>query len=253
MSKRIRVAKSPSAHKNDAAVPKAPWRSIISILIAIHLAAIIAEPIRFFTRSSDGRPSAAIDPVRRWLSPYVEFAYLNHGYFFFAPNPGPSHLMDCTLVAADQPERRMRLPNPKAQWPRLLYHRYFMLAEFLNNLFTVPEPPIDAPQGSPIHVEWQRSLRLYQDVLASMENHLKYKYGVENAAIRRVEHRWPTEYEFFELRWRINDERLYWLLPETPAQASEAALPARQMQRDREPVEANQRIEVLPKQEGSGP
>ncbi len=200
-------------------------RRVVSIVLAVHLLAIVAEPIRFFTRSSNGRPSAAFEPIRSMLAPYVEIAYLNHGYFFFAPNPGPSHLMDCRLISAGTDQRRLRLPNHKVQWPRLLYHRHFMLAEFLNNLFTIDEPPVDVDPASPIIAQWRRSLTTYRSCLESMQRHLAHKYGSDSATIRRVEHRWPTEYEFFEQKWRIDDERLYWVLPESALSETEKPLP----------------------------
>jgi len=32
--------------------------------------------------------------LRSSLAPYIEFLYLSHGYFFFAPNPGPNHILE---------------------------------------------------------------------------------------------------------------------------------------------------------------
>jgi hypothetical protein len=61
---------------------------------------------------------------------YLDALYLNHGYHFFAPEPSNGHLIryqvydDRGGVIADG-----QFPDRKEYWPRLLYHRYFMLAD----------------------------------------------------------------------------------------------------------------------------
>ena len=62
---------------------------------------------------------------------YLDALYLNHGHAFFAPirrrrPPGP--LPDVSIENA-QYETQGEFPNRKGQWPRLFYHRYFMLAD----------------------------------------------------------------------------------------------------------------------------
>ncbi len=39
---------------------------------------------------------------------YMEALYLDHGYFFFAPNPGPSHLLRCDIRDAKADRRASR-------------------------------------------------------------------------------------------------------------------------------------------------
>ena len=55
-------------------------------LAALHLLGVLAEPLRFFSRSELG-----VAPDFGWLGetakPYSQWLYLDHGYFFFAPNP----------------------------------------------------------------------------------------------------------------------------------------------------------------------
>lgn len=196
------------------------WLRIgLSALIALHLVAVVAEPFRMFTRSARGSSPVA-DSIRGWFAPYVEFVFLNHGYFFFAPDPGPSHVMECRLSSSGQEPRRLRLPDRKAQWPRLLYHRHFMLAEFLNTLFVPSELTEEAARIDGVRQEWVRGRRTYEMIRQSMERHLAKRYGFESAELRRIEHRWPSAYEVFAEKWPLDDERLYILLPEFPSTES---------------------------------
>jgi hypothetical protein len=74
------------------------------------------------------------EEVARPFRAYIGVADLNHGYRFFAPNPGPSHLFRYRLSFNDGSTREGHFPNRDEHWPRLLYHRYFMLSENLNTL-----------------------------------------------------------------------------------------------------------------------
>lgn len=59
--------------------------------------------------------------------------YLDHGYRFFAPDPGPTHTIRFERSAADGKPISGRLPDRRTTQPRLLYHRWFMLGESLAN------------------------------------------------------------------------------------------------------------------------
>jgi hypothetical protein len=61
---------------------------------------------------------------------YLDALYLNQGHSFFAPEVGPGNLIRYELY--DQSGRVMEqgeLPSRKDHWPRLRYHRHFMLAD----------------------------------------------------------------------------------------------------------------------------
>lgn len=60
--------------------------------------------------------------------PYNELLFLNHGYHFFAPDPGPSTLISYSVPREGNAPIRGTFPTTDIA-PRLLYHRYFMLAE----------------------------------------------------------------------------------------------------------------------------
>lgn len=195
------------------------WKWIISGLVLLHLLAVTAEPFRFFTRSARGTSPAA-DPARWALAPYIELAYLNHGYFFFAPEPGPSHLMECRLDMPDSSQVSLTFPDKRKQWPRLLYHRHFMLAEFLNQLHV---PPVDATvvdEGPALAAAWQAERSLFERVRDSMSQHVAAKFGASSARIERLEHRLPSDDEVFRQRLALDSPTLYVTLPDAPPSMS---------------------------------
>ena len=104
-------------------------RLFASVAIAYHLAAVF---IGAWIGSPPTSPFA--DQVARPFRAYIAAADLNHGYRFFAPNPGPSHLFRYQLTFDDGSTRDGYFPSRAEHWPRLLYHRYFMLSENLNVL-----------------------------------------------------------------------------------------------------------------------
>lgn len=196
----------------------ARWKIGLSCLIAFQLLAIIAEPFQFFTRSSRGTSPAA-DQIHRVMAPYAQFTYVNHGYFFFAPEAGPSHLMQCQLEMPDGTSSTLRFPDRAAQWPRLLYHRHFMLAENLHQLWVPPlDPRIVAEEGDddPLLLDWQGERARFEAVRGSMVDHVRKRYGAETATIERVEHRLPSDDEVLRQHLRLNDRRLYITLPDAP-------------------------------------
>ena len=203
---------------SNRSLPSVQWRAAISLLVVLHLLAVLGEPMRMFTQGRQpSAPDAAI--VRSGLGPYIDFMYLHHGYFFFAPNPGPSHLMDITLIDADGSRRHLRLPDHQAQWPRLLYHRHFMLSEFLFQLYTPPVAPSVDGKTNPDREQWLLERSRFESVRNSMEKHLAARYGATRAEIQLMEHRLPTAIEVFDEKVKLNDEKLYVLIPDLPPAA----------------------------------
>lgn len=100
----------------------------VSLLLALHLLAIVIAPLAM-------TPSSPL-LIAMWsgFRPYLDTLYLNHGFHFFAPDPGPSHLIRYQLEFADGTRREGVFPDPQEHAPRLLYHRHFMLSEFANRL-----------------------------------------------------------------------------------------------------------------------
>lgn len=221
-------------------------RVILSVLVVLHLLAVLGEPMRMFTQ---GRQPAAPDAglVRSGLGPYIDFMYLHHGYFFFAPNPGPSHLMDITLIDADGSRRHLRLPDHQAQWPRLLYHRHFMLSEFLFQLYAPPVAPTADGKTNPEREGWLRDRARFEMVRNSMEKHLATRYVATRAEIQLMEHRLPSAIEVFDDKVKLDDEKLYVILPDlplTPGATSASSLPERSNASDKTIIKPP----LLPKQ-----
>ncbi|HBJ37097.1 MAG TPA: hypothetical protein DDZ51_20565 [Planctomycetaceae bacterium] len=203
------------------------FRIVASVLIIGHLWAVVGRPIEFATQGPFGTsPSATLfrDPVRA----YSQFTYLDHGYAFFAPDPGPSHLVAATVTAKDGKVTELMYPDLGDQWPRLMYHRHFMLSEFLNNIYHPPgEPPPDIANNPAAVRDWRMARRRYESVRDSILECLRKQHPDCEITIRRLQHRQPGLPEFFEDRIALDDVRLVTTLldeiemPELP-QASEA-------------------------------
>lgn len=145
-----------------------PVKLVVSGLIAFHILAVVLSPAS--TRPSSGLSQAGWDRFQ----PYIELMYLDHGYRFFAPEPGPSTLISYTVNTADGKEISGRFPDLKTTWPRLLYHRYFMLTENMNS-FAIRDGEdfeLVAPE--------------------SYARHLCAKHNGETVGLTRVTHRLPT-------------------------------------------------------------
>lgn len=103
-------------------------RSVVSVLLILHLVAIASAPLAMEPASLPAQK------VFGFFRPYLDAAFLNHGYHFFAPEPGPSHLIRYELTLSDGRVEQGIFPDADQQQPRLNYHRHFMLSEFANRL-----------------------------------------------------------------------------------------------------------------------
>jgi hypothetical protein len=105
------------------------WRILISLAVALHVAAVFVGPWALppYTSALSGR-------LAMGFRPYLRACFLDNGYRFFAPEPGPAHLIRYELTLPDGRQVEGIFPNLNQQWPRLLYHRHFMLSEFVNTL-----------------------------------------------------------------------------------------------------------------------
>ena len=104
------------------------WLKLVaSAWIVYHLAGLVIAPASVRPSSDLARSS--------WLvvGPYLQFLYLNHGFHFFAPDPGPATILRYVVERPDGTQVAGQIPDKQAMRPRLLYHRHFMLTEFLGN------------------------------------------------------------------------------------------------------------------------
>ncbi len=101
-------------------------RRLVNLWLVFHLAAMIVAP------AVVAPSSELIRETWGCFQPYIEALYLDHGYHFFAPEPAESTLLAYAAERADGTVVRGRIPD-RATRPRLLYHRYFMLTEHMND------------------------------------------------------------------------------------------------------------------------
>lgn len=221
-----------------AAVPT--WsptaRRIASVLIALHIAAVFVAPFAFACRTPSGASPFA-DGLMGWFRPYIDLMYLNHGYAFFAPDPGPSHLVRYRITFNDdRPPIEGIFPDLRTQRPRLLYHRHFMISTMLQDLFIPAEPPPEGsldpelvrtvPDASRRALEaairqqhrellamWQDRRDRYEALRDSLEQHLKSVHGGSEVTLTRVEHE-LLDPDAFEVFRRLDAPHTYHNLPE---------------------------------------
>lgn len=138
---------------------------------------------------------------RRFAAPYVEALFLSNGYRFFAPEPGPSHLVRYELEWADGKTKVGQFPDRQTEWPRLFYHRHFMMSETLNTLHGATE--IDDPAA-----------RVTYDLyLKSYARHLLLKHDAQQVKLTMVRHLIPIIEELRDGKMKIDDPRLFEELP----------------------------------------
>jgi len=99
-------------------------RSVASALILAYLFVLIIGPL-----SNPIASQHLTAPIASTLSPLHRSLFMGHGYRFFAPNPGDSHLVQYKITRGDGTQFQGRFPDRDTLWPRLLYHRWFMLSE----------------------------------------------------------------------------------------------------------------------------
>ena len=101
-------------------------RSIVASIILLYLAVLLLGPLT----NPRGAPHLTV-PLARAAAPAHQALFLGHGYRFFAPDPGPNHTVHYEIQCRDGTSLSGHFPDREAHWPRLLYHRWFMLSESL--------------------------------------------------------------------------------------------------------------------------
>jgi hypothetical protein len=168
----------PSTIAQPAAGLSSTWKLVISLLVSLHVFAVFVGPWAVPPRSELARSIADA------LSPYIQAARLDNGYRFFAPEPGPGHLVRYEVVTRDGQKIEGTFPDKKTERPRLLYHRYFMLSEFLNSI-SAPEPAKPATADSKL-------AELATAYAESYAGHLVDKYDAQSVKLYLQQHKLPT-------------------------------------------------------------
>lgn len=193
----------------------------LSILVIGHLLAVVTPPLSFQARGVSG-VSPAVASLMRPTEGYGQFLYLDRGYAFFAPDPGPSHLFQAAITSQDGTRRELMFPDLDQHWPRLLYHRHFMLSEYLNEIYEPPGPPPELARLDAEAAEyWTRSRARYEHVRQSIVRHLESEYPGQSVAVRRIEHLIPDAASYTSQSIALNDPASYRVLLDLPIDASE--------------------------------
>jgi len=175
------------ARKPEPQPPLAPWvLGIVSAGIVFHLSAVVVAALNVPARYNE-QSSPLTQSVWRQLHPYLDGAYVNHGYKFFAPDPGRAiHLLSYRIEHADGRQEVGYLPDAQKYWPRLRYHRHFMLSDQMLG-------------GDPQKVDaWAQSFAA----------HLKKRSGGKSVALYHCWHRTPSPQEVLD-GMTLGDPRLY--------------------------------------------
>lgn len=235
---------SPAETSPSAAPRRLPrWaKGVVSALVVVHLIAVVAPPLQLQTYTP-GAPATPVSFAFRTLQPYIDLLYLNHGYAFFAPDPGPSHLVRYRATFADDRSTVVgTFPDRNDHWPRLFYHRHFMLAEQLHSDYASPSGP--PPEAGPDHAFWKNRRDNYVQKWNGFERRLQALLGAESVTLERIEHRQPDWYEHRQFGLRLNDPSLYVTLPRD-AEGPAPAVP------EVSPTEGQVQPRDLPREAGS--
>jgi hypothetical protein len=192
-------------------------RFLISILLIGHLVAVIGSPLSFQAQGPIGM-SPSVASVVVPVEPYAQMLYLNRGYAFFAPDPGPSHLFQVAVKRADGTTEEIMFPDLDNQWPRLAYHRHFMLAEYWTEIYHPPGPPRELAKDEPEAARaWKQARDRYEHVRQSFAKHIEaIDPGCEVVGVRRIEHLIPRFEVYRNNRIKLDDPSLYRVMLDQP-------------------------------------
>lgn len=179
----------------------------ISLLLLVHLVIVIATPAGMVMPGSR---------LARWIlrgaAPYVQAGNVSHGYAFFAPDPGPGHIIEYELRFDDGRKERGTIPDSNQHWPRLRYHRHFMLTEQLASLWEDepprPENPRFAMAWQQDHQRWKRQRNEFTRRANSYGRQLLQRSGASAVEMNLMRHHLLTPEEFLSGR-SLQERELY--------------------------------------------
>lgn len=145
--------------------------------------------------------------------PYLRAGYLNHGYRFFAPNPGPSHLVRYEIELRSGGTIEGHFPDPEDQFPRLLYHRMFMISE---TAFNLAEPVREIPPAGALNeleqLEFDKQLAASDALAKSIARQLLSQYDAHEVRLFLVTHEIPFPADVVAGQ-QLDDPSLYFERP----------------------------------------
>jgi hypothetical protein len=128
-------------------------RRVVSIVLAFHLAAMLAVAL-------SGMPASPLErEIAGLFVPYVELTGLGHLHRYYAPAPPPTPIVTAEVRFADgRPPLTVRIPD-RAVRPRLRYQRQLALAYHLYNDYQQASHHPDGPHPSRWGASYARHLR----------------------------------------------------------------------------------------------
>jgi len=198
-NKRRREISTPAETVESAPITNfgAPWsktkRRVASAVILVYLFVLLIGPL--------ANPVASpylSGPIAEKVSPIHRAMFLGHGYRFFGPEPAPSHRLVYQGKRKDGSDFEGVFPSRENHWPRLLYHRWFMLSEtlFNENAFLPSQSQFDerskqyAAQIESLqqtgNLKLSRELRLEQEIETLQYNNSRQRVEVLGEAIANV-------------------------------------------------------------------
>ncbi len=154
---------------------------LVNVWLVYHLAAIVLAPW------SVPPASRLIQNSWRAVGVYDQALFLNHGYHYFAPDPGSSTLLGYVLEMPDGSLQTGRIPNRQIH-PRLFYHRHFMLTESLAS------------------DDWSPKVRA--ELVQAMASELCREHGARRVTLLCVSHGLPSM-EFVRAGGTLDDPEKY--------------------------------------------
>jgi hypothetical protein len=159
-------------------------RNVASGLILFSLVVVLLGPL--------SNPIASPHfsaPLATAVSPIHQGMFLDHGYRFFGPDPGPTHRLLFRGVKTDGSEFEGHFPSRDHNWPRLLYHRWFMLSEtlFSEQVFKPSES-----QFKQLQQEYDRQIEILRtegktELLEQLKNERELETAFYNSSSKRVD------------------------------------------------------------------
>ncbi len=157
------------------------WKGLVSLWLCYHIVGLIISP------ASIPPSSDLVRGAWPYFGPYLQFLYMNQGHHFFAPDPGASTLVQYTVERSDGTTVEGRLPNRQI-FPRLLYHRHFMLTESL--------------------ASYDEDERIQQLLVRALARQLCQENDGTAISMTRITHLLPTV-EWIRAGERMDDPSLY--------------------------------------------
>ena len=153
--------------------------AILSLWLLFHVFAVFIAP------AAMPPSSPLLENGYQIALPYNESLYLNHGYHFFAPDPGASTLIAWEIPRDGDVPVVGRFPEVSIR-PRLLYHRYFMLAENV----------------------WAFDEETQQDMVKAYAQHVAGQFRSDRISISRMRHE-PSSIVRLQAGGRLDDPETF--------------------------------------------